>query len=228
MKPVPDLSGTSIRAAVVDQFTVATYGGSGSKTLVRGILNQPPPPSSPINLVGRHHSHQRVPEPIVPEGKKIIYVYGDPAHSIASFFRRAANEDADDPHPGHRNFLARHCRNIEGDVGKLTVGYSLEDFLRSDQDPFALADHFQSWMTARVPYRILFVRYETLWEHVEELFDFVGIPRAETASFPGKRQTYVDRNRKYDGPLTQLRVKYAPLIGELEGLPPIFIRAPSG
>jgi hypothetical protein len=227
MKPVPDLTGTPIRTAVVDRFIVATYGGSGSKTLVRGILNQDPPGSSRINLVRRHHTHQRIPDREAPAGKRIIYVYGDPAHAIASFFRRAANEDPDDPHPGHRNFLARHCRNIEGDVAKITEGYSLEDFLLTDDDPFALADHFHSWMTATVRYRILFVRYETLWDHVEEIFDFVGIPGVEAASFPAKRETYVDRNRKYDVPLARLRVKYRRLIAEFDQLPAIFIRVPS-
>lgn len=224
MKPVPDLSGTTIRAKLVDQFVVATYGGVASKTLIRGILNQPPRGASPVNLVHRHHTHQRVPCEAVPAGQKVIYAYGDPAHSIASFFRRAANDDPDDPHPGHRNFLARHCRNLEGDVGKLSEGYSLEDFLRSDQDPFGLADHFHSWMKAKVPYPILFVRYEALWKHVEEIFDFVGIPRAEAATFPEKRENYVERNRRYDGPLVQLRIKYAPLIAEIEDLPPIFLR----
>ena len=53
MKPIVDLGGTSIRTALVDQFIVATYGGTGSKTLVRGILNQPPPGASPVNLVRR-------------------------------------------------------------------------------------------------------------------------------------------------------------------------------
>lgn len=227
MKSVLDLSGTSIRTALVDRFIVASYGGAGSKTLVRGILNQPPSGSSPVNLVRRHHTHKRVPYEEVPEGKKVIYVYGDPAHSIASFFRRAANEDPDDPHPRHANFLARHCRNIEGDLEKITVGYSLEDFLRSDEDPFGLADHFHSWMTANVPYPILFVRYEALWDHVEEIFDFVGIPPAEAASFPEKRANYVERNRKYDGPLAQLRIKFARFIAEIDRLPPILLRGSS-
>jgi hypothetical protein len=226
MRPEPDLSGTSIRTALVDQFIVATYGGAASKTLVRGILNQPPPGASPVNLVRRHHTHKRVPYETVPQGKKIIYVYGDPAHAIASFFRRAANEDPDDPHPRHVNFLARHCRNIEGDCDRITVGYCLDDFLRSAEEPFGLAHHFHSWMTAKVPYPILFVRYEALWEHLEEIFDFVGIPRAEAASFPEKRENYVERNRKYDGPLAQLRIKYHRLIAEIDRLPPIFLRAP--
>jgi hypothetical protein len=225
MNPALDLGGTSIRTALVDRFVVATYGGAGSKTLVRGILNHPPPGSSSVNLVRRHHTHKRVPYEAVPPEKKVIYVYGDPAHSIASFFRRAANEDPDDPHPRHANFLARHCRNIEGDCDKITVGYSLEDFLRGDEDPFRLAEHFHSWMTAKVPYPILFVRYEALWEHVAEIFDFVGIPPAQAASFPEKRANYVERNRKYDEPLAQLRIKYAPFIAEIEGLPPIFVRA---
>lgn len=221
-----DVTGTSIRTALVDRFIVATYGGAASKTLVRGILNQPPPGASPVNLVRRHHTHKRIPFQAVPSGKKVIYVYGDPAHSIGSFFRRAANEDPDDPHPRHANFLARHCRNIEGDLAKITVGYSLEDFLRGDDDPFRLADHFHSWVTAKVPYPILFVRYESLWEHVEEIFDFVGIPRTEAATFPEKRENYVERNRKYDGPLAQLRIKYARLLAEMEKLPPILLRAP--
>jgi hypothetical protein len=226
LKPLPDLSGTSIRTALVDQVVVATFGGAGSKTLIRGILNQPPPGSSPINLVHRHHTHQRVPYQAVPEGKKVIYVYGDPAHSIASFFRRAANEDPDDPHPGHRTFLARHCRNLEGDLEKLTDGYRLEDFLRSDQDPFGLADHFHSWMRTKVPYPILFVRYERLWNHLEEIFDFVGIPRAEVASFPERRENHVERNRNYDVPLAQLRLKFARLIAEMADLPAVFVRPP--
>lgn len=161
----------------------------------------------------------------VSAGKKVIYAYGDPAHSIASFFRRAANDDPDDPHPGHRNFLARHCRNLQGDVAKLTDGYSLEDFLRSEQDPFGLADHFHSWIGTKVPYPILFVRYEALWEHVEEIFDFVGVARAEAVSFPERRQNYVERNRRYDEPLARLRIKYAPLIAQMADLPPIFLRA---
>jgi hypothetical protein len=228
MSAAPDLSGTGIRTAVVDQFVVATYGGAGSKTLVRGILNQPPPGASSINLVWRHHTHKRIPDGSIPAGKKVIYVYGDPAHSIASFFRRAANEDPDDPHPGHANFLARHCRNLEGDVDRITVGYTLEDFLHTPEDPFRLAHHFQSWMTATVSYPILFVRYEELWNHVEEIFDFIGIPRAEAVRFPERRENYVERNRKYDEPLARLRIKYAPFIAEIARLPPILLRGPTG
>ena len=228
MTMVPDLGGTSIRTALVDRFIVATYGGTGSKTLVRGILNQPPPGSSPVNLVRRHHTHTRVPYDVVPEGKKVIYLYGDPAHSIASFFRRAANEDPDDPHPRHSNFIARHCRNVEGDLGNITDGYGLDDFLRSDDDPFGLADHFHSWLWAKVPYRILFLQYETLWDHLEEIFDYLGIPPAETANFPERRENHVERNRKYDEPLRRLRSKYARLIAEMERLPPVLIRPASG
>lgn len=109
----------------------------------------------------------------------------------------------------------------------MTEDYSLDDFLASDDDPFALADHFHSWMGAKLPYPILFVRYETLWDHVEEIFDFVGIPRAEAATFPEKRENYVERNRKYDEPLVQLRSKYARLIAELGQLPPILLRPAS-
>ena len=89
---------------------------------------------------------------------------------------------------------------------------------------FASPTTFIRWVTATVPYPILFVRYETLWDHVGEIFDFVGIPRAEAASFPGKRENYVERNRKYDGPLARLRIKYARLIAEIEQLPPVLIR----
>jgi hypothetical protein len=223
---LPDLSGTSIRGELVDGFVVASYGGVASKTLIRGLLNHPAR-TVEFTLVPRHHTHRRCPYRYLPPEKKVIYLYGDPAHSIGSFFRRNLTScsvvERDDSHPGFAGFARAHCKHLGGEYQRISEGYSLDDFLSSPDDPFGLDDHFHRWTEARVPYPILLVRYETLWEHLEQVYDFVGLPRAAAATFPLCKNTYVDRHPEYDEPMARLRVKYARLIADIERLPPISV-----
>jgi hypothetical protein len=221
---LPDLSGTSIRGTLVDRFVVASYGGVASKTLIRGLLNHPIN-TAKIKLVPRHHTHQRSPYLYLPPAKKVIYLYGDPAHAIVSFFRRDLTAtsvvEPDDSHPGFAGFARAHCKHLGGQYQRIHQGYSLERFLCSPDDPFGLEDHFHRWTQARVPYPILLVRYEALWDHLQEIYEFVGLPRAEAATFPPYRKTYVERHPAYAEPLARLRLKYARLISRIEKLPPI-------
>jgi hypothetical protein len=221
---LPDLDGTSIRSALVDRFIVASFGGVASKTLIRGLLNHPAR-TTKFSLVPRHHTHRRRPYLYLPPGKRVIYLYGDPAHAIASFFRRDLTPtsvvEPTDSHPGFVGFARAHCKNLDGAYQQIGKGYGIEDFLRSPDDPFGLADHFRRWTEARVPYPLLLVRYETLWQQLGEVHEFVGLPPAEAASFPPYRKTYVERHAAYDEPMARLRVKYARLIADMAKLPPI-------
>jgi hypothetical protein len=69
----------------------------------------------------------------------------------------------------------------------------------------------------------LLVRYETLWEHLEEIYEFVGLPPAEAATFPPYKRTYVERHSAWDEPMARLRGRYARLIAEMEKRPPISV-----
>jgi hypothetical protein len=222
----PDLRGTAIREELVDRFVVASYGGVASKTLIRGLLNHPAR-TVKFTLVPRHHTHRRRPYLYLPSEKKVIYLYGDPAHSVASFFRRnltaSSVVEPDDSHPGFAGFARAHCKHLGGQYQRISEGYSVADFLGSPDDPFGLEDHFHRWTRARVPYPILLVRYESLWDHLEEVCDFVGLPRAAAATFPPYKKTYVERHPEYDQPMARLRAKYARLIADIEELPPVSI-----
>lgn len=224
---IPDLGGTSIRKELVDRFLVASYGGVASKTLVRGLLNHPAR-AVKFTLVPRHHTHQRRPDLYLPAEKKAIYLYGDPAHAIASFFRRNLAPhsvvEADDSHPGFAGFPRAHCKNLQGAYRRISEEYSFDEFLSSPDDPFGLEDHFHGWIDACVPYPILLVRYETLWAHLEQVYEFVGLPRTEAATFPPYKKTYVERHVAYDAPMARLRLKYARLIADIEERPPISVR----
>jgi hypothetical protein len=219
-----DLSGTSIRKELIDRFIVASCGGVASKTLIRGLLDHPAR-TVKFTLVPRHHTHQRRPDLYLPADKKVIYVFGDPAHSIASFFRRDLTArsvvEPDDSHPGFAGFARAHCKHLGGDYQRICDGYGLEDFLSSPDDPFGLEDHFHQWTDARVPYPILLVRYETLWEHLEEIHEYVGLPCEAAASFPARKKTYVERHSEYDEPMARLRVKYRRLRAAMDKLPAI-------
>ena len=225
-----DLSGTSIRRELVDRFIVASYGGVASKTLVRGLLDHPAR-TVKFTLVPRHHTHQRRPALYLPPDTKVIYLYGDPAHSIGSFFRRDLTlhsvVEPDDSHPGFAGFARAHCKHLGGDYRRIFEGYGLDDFLSSPGDPFGLEEHFHNWTQARVPYPILLVRYETLWDHLEQICEFVGLPATAAATFPVCKRTYLDRHAEYDEPMARLRVKYTRLLADIDRLPPISVLRPT-
>ena len=223
---LPDLSGTTIRKRLVDRFLVASYGGVASKTLIRGLLDHPAR-TVKFTLVPRHHTHQRCPNLYLPSGKRVIYLYGDPAHSIASFLRRNLTAtsvvEPDDSHPGFAGFARAHCKHLQGAHERIGDDYSLADFLSSPDDPFGLEDHFHRWTEARVPYPILRVRYEALWDHLEEIHEFVGLSRAEAATFPAYKPTYVDRHPAGAETMARLRAKYVRLIADIDKLPSLSI-----
>ena len=158
----------------------------------------------------------------------MIYLYGDPAHAIASFFRRNLTPrsvvEPDDSHPGFAGFARAHCKYLEGEYERISEGYSLDDFLSSPDDPFGLEDHFHRWTAARVPYPILLVRYETLWDHLEEIYEFVGLPRGGSGDLSSLQEDLRRTpSRATHESMARLRVKYARLIADIEKLPPISV-----
>ena len=74
---------------------------------------------------------------------------------------------------------------IEREAGE--VFRDFDDYLEQGVDHFCRIEQFQRWTTDLAPYPILLVRYETLWEHLPEVFSFMGVPVERTSAFPGRR-----------------------------------------
>jgi hypothetical protein len=166
---------------------VCSFGGVGSKCLVKGLMQ-----TDDETILGQAHSHLRVPpEKRALDGRTMIYMFGDPYNAVISFFKRRIKKTHSHGFNSREGggdvfWAVKHCRNISGDHQKMKPEWDLEAYLDNGLDLFKMEDHFDNWVNAKTDYPVLFVRYETMWNHLCEICTFVGLPETAIARFPGK------------------------------------------
>jgi hypothetical protein len=158
--------------------------------------------------------HQRMPpDPAsVPEGFRVVYLYGDPRNAVLSIFRREAQY-------GH--YRGMRLADPPADSGARLA--SIDAFLEGGVDEFQLEDHFERWWgngSASVP--VLFVEYEQLADVWPTVRDFVGLP----ADYPcldwrprSSDWQALSRTRQ-----EQLDRMYGGLVERISSLPPAIVR----
>ena len=145
---------------------VTSFGGSGTTALHEYLLGAGiDVPATPGSFPFKH---QRVPPAPneVPASFRVVYPYGDPRNAVVSVFRRGYQG-------GH--YRGMRLRKPTPEVeNHLTT---LERFLDTRIDEFALENHFERWYSrAARPYPVMFLRFEELPEIWPAVRDFVGLP----------------------------------------------------
>ena len=146
---------------------------------------------------------------------RLVYLFDDPILSLISIFRR--------------NFQGRHWSNITGkDIAYATTRKmgNLESYLNSDINAFPLQQHFHNWQVEPTQFPILFIRASTMWNYLDLVQSFLGLPDEAMASFPKKKKReslYADLNPDLRNKLHQL---YGDLQEEVERQPDTYIRQP--
>jgi hypothetical protein len=104
----------------------------------------------------------------------LLYVYGNPCDATMSFHRRAFMEVSD------------HANRIGGDVNGLLANrpWTLEEYVNNGVDYFQLEDHFRTWLDFdERNYKIMFVKYTELSDHIGDVLDWMGFPREQAKHF---------------------------------------------
>ena len=65
---------------------------------------------------------------------------------------------------------------------------NINTYLRSDIGAFPIRRHFHNWRTEPTQHPILFIRAETIWNHLDVLQSFLDLPAEAMASFPKKKE----------------------------------------
>lgn len=105
------------------------------------------------------------------KGVKTVYLFGDVFNIIASNFAKFSNKGT----------LVNHMKHFHADP-KIAV-----DMLT--KDVFGLEHQFDSWNQRRT-YPIMLVRYETMWDNLEAIRSYLGLP-VELPPFK-KRKKWVE------------------------------------
>ena len=202
-----------------EPVTVISYGGVGSKALVRWLSQA----TDPVRR-SRAHTHRRIPPPRVGAADRLVYVFGDPREAVLSIFnRRIARHERHGFEPdgstlGRADFAICHAINLEADPRPMTEAWDLETYLDHGVDLFRLQEHFDFWRYADGEYPILFVRYETLDRTAPALAKALGLERP-----PFEFSKRTSRLGDLDADLRRkLDALYGDFAGELAALPDLF------
>ena len=130
------------------------------------------------------NAHQR--DPSLPEaGSQVGYIFADPYNVVLSYFRR-----------GFLQYPYDHGKHISGDMSILMArpSWTMEDFFRLPSDPFRLQDHMEGWWNRpQRDYNIMFIRYETLTQHLPELCQWFGLSPERAKHFE-----FIPRNSDWE------------------------------
>ena len=70
----------------------------------------------------------------------------------------------------------------------------MKKYLEEGIDRLKLGAHFENWNNSRVTYPIMLVKYESIWENLPEIFDYLEIPKSEIGNFPPPQNRNSDWN----------------------------------
>jgi hypothetical protein len=208
-----------------DLNIISSMGGTGSTSFIHWFskrldtncyLNSEGLPKRGAGSNAKGLKHRITPpEPddqYIPKGKaikNIVFIADSPYNTIPSLFRR--------------NIAGGHAVAITG--SRPPHKNDLDTFLSIGEDSFGFREQFFNWVDPNIkrPYRRLIIKFEYLWEYLEEVFNFIGIPQSELSKFPPNKisqrkssfdnltENYKERFRHIYKDLHQVINEYPPL-----------------
>jgi len=191
-------------------YLVSSFGGVGNSMWIK-FLN--PDYTTYTNHMHYHLElkHVSYPPEFLPENIKTLYLFGNPMNSVISIF--------------NRNLQHIHYRNIFNKVLK-PQNMTFEYFLDQGVDIFHLEQHFQNWMNDNNEarnYPIILIKYETMWDNLEYIFDFLGLEKKRISEFPDKKERKSDWRNQPKKIREKLLKIYTPLLSKINNSPEVKI-----
>jgi hypothetical protein len=157
-------------------FFINSFGGCGSKYLATRLCE-----FTDSKQLGKIHLHERHPsQSVLNNQTRIIFLFANPITAVKSFFwRQQAKTDQHGFYPslspGDMAWPHKHCINLGGDFSRLQANWTLRDYLTNGRDLFGLTEFVMNWVNHQENLRAMFLRYETMWQHVEEISQFIDL-----------------------------------------------------
>ncbi len=108
---------------------------------------------------------------------KVIYIYGDPVVATLSLFRRK-----------YQTTQSLLLRKYIPDNPVLDIDMTIEEYAQKKRDILHLQDHFTNWFSRFQAHQSLFLSYETLFENLEVIQNFLQVPNDFISDFPPLRE----------------------------------------
>lgn len=115
-------------------------------------------------------------DPYLPDGKKIknaLFIIDSPFNIVPSLFRR--------------RIASGHAVAITGT--RPDHKNNLESFILKGKDSFNFEGQFENWTNKEIkrPYTRMVVKFPHIWDHLSEIFAFLGLPEEDVSKFPANK-----------------------------------------
>lgn len=194
------------------EVVIASFGGVGT-TFLHSFLAQHKETNHLYDADNLKHSP--LPPVSFSDNAKFIYVYGNPQLAAISIFRRNIQ------HPQSVK-LQKWSKET---ISPIPEGLTLQEYASQGIDKFYFRNHFLNWYDKYLAsHPTMFIRYETIFDNIAPLLNFLDIPKSSVESFPKKKiRTSTIENISVET-LRQLDHMYGSFSDELAKLEDVEIR----
>ena len=170
------------------EVQITSFGGCGTTMLIQFLQEQSVlVPGEPDSGIWKHLPAPPVREEYaIPDHFRAIYLVADPVDALLSVFRRGCHMwHAVRMQSSHRwpaRFELRDCPH--------KPSWGIREFIDVGRDCYGLNEQFLNWTTCPFQergYPIMILKYESLWNHLNDLCSFVGLPTDVLSRFPPRR-----------------------------------------
>jgi len=196
------------------EVLVISFGGAGSTFLLSFLSNY-----FRTNELSNFDSikHSTLPPLSRNPNLKAVYIYSDPRLATVSLFNR-----------GYARNHSRYLQNPLHPAGRVPAGTTLENYVEEGIDRFDFEGHFNNWHERFQPnYPVLFMQYETLYDHLPVLFDFLELPEEARRAFPQEQKRRSSLESLPETTRDALEKLYGSFAEQLRQRPPIEVRQPT-
>lgn len=192
------------------EVIIVSAGGVGTTFLMKEIAKYKTTNCS-SNSDGIKHS--MIP-PISKNKKlKVIYVFGDPIMACISLFRR--------------NYHFTQSKAVQKFQKKKHITpyeKTLNEYVQEKKDNFLFENHLNNWNTRFTFYPTLFVKYETLFNNIDKVSDFLEMPEEFRNNFPEKKKRFSSIENIPIKTKEGLKLMYGKLSKEIDQMPEISLK----
>lgn len=169
---------------------------------------------------------------IVPKScpHNVLFIYADPRNILLSSVNRSVKKDLTLV-PGKNAsllWLYKQCKLLGGDLDFVVKlqnarNMNVEYVLNTGYDPMGLEKHFTNWLTAKIDYKMMMLKYEALEnpKTFQEVLNFFEIKESYSLEWKPRRTSYLNLPVKQQVQITKLFKNLLKIQAEL---PPIYIR----
>ena len=194
------------------EVVVTSFGGVGTTFLLEHlakfrVTNHPYDADGlkhlPVPPISRH------------ENVRFLYVFGDPVSATISLFRR-----------GFQRPQSKKLLRYRISPSPVTAGATLDEYARAGIDRFRFRFHFYNWYGGYLVHPTLFVRYETIFNNLSAIVEFLDLPQEFIDSFPKRRVRTSEGIDIRPETMATLELMYGGFAKELGNLPDTVVRIP--